>query len=1109
MPSQVILAFTAATLWFFQGEATQAQFPKTPDEASRQAEARLKLAEEKEKQSTKAGLSAIDESKILRALSDAYREIDNLLKEREAFAKSLADLPARRRQAEQQFAAESALSRTPASAPATVTDALLSELQSTIEADRANLYEIESMLAVEERISQGGVYAQRERLREETDALDRARRALATGSTAFGPGAMQLENERIDLRNALVRETLLLLDQREAAAPQFIAVLRIEREVRKLVLSRRGREFDAAFAIFRSEAAREAQLASEAARAARSAVAAMQTPWQRAIGQLDLAIEEARAGAAEDRYKSLDASIDRTLAGQLAEERARLRTLKSQFEAEVATGTDGWSESYRAIRELLESKNIKDVRDGLPALRKVAAKARAAAGDARRQSREIDARTPDDRERALEELRAAAARGAVGPGAEAAFLEEFDRKVILLNEAVSLRARSASRLADVASARIMTIQRLLDTLGEEEQLVRSRGLFVRVESQIGLDSIRTAAGDAVAAVRSAPRLLRDMGAHATQFITDGANLGTILGGSGILLVAAALLFMTKRAVTRMSARLTVREKLTIVERAERLGVGIVRRMAFTIFVAIAVVVGIRLAGGVPALVRAVDASAIVIVFVRLALAVAAALLRPDDARMRLLPVSDSTAKYVWRVALLASMSVFAVAVPRQVLEAIGYGEHNPGFIEILARAQQGLVTLTAILLFLRKSVFENLLPKSDNHTYEILRGVLLRLRAIALTFTGALFVARLAGFQFLAVFLESIALGGALILLVAALARGAVIELWSELLKRVRFGDPGNPLAQERAQFLDGVAKTLISAGFAIGSYLAFVALLRVGASELKAVDVGLVGGRRFNVSDVANLILLIAATVAASRWTRRGVELFAVGGLRKDVGTRYAVAVTSSYLVLILGFFASLSAIGFELRDFAIVLGAAGFGIGLGMQETAANFLCGLILLFKRPVKVGDEIESEGRTGVIVDITITTTRVLTAENYEILIPNREIAGRRLVNHTGRDPHVRGAVRIDAPYGCDPARVRDVLLRTAAAHPSVLKKPAPLVALLDCAGTALTFEVRFWTPVALRIEVESDLRFSLLAALDREGIVLPLPGQEIRVKGPVQVATAP
>ncbi|MBI3820275.1 MAG: mechanosensitive ion channel [Planctomycetes bacterium] len=1081
----------------------QENIPKTVEEAAAARKRAEDSATATEKESVRRGLGALDEARATRGLAEVYGDFEKLLKQRDDYARDLAGLPARLAAAQ----AELAASRKAEKPAAPITEMLLGELRASLEARRAALYDIELQLNAAQRLASGGAYAEREHVRADAVVVDRARRALATGSSGLGPKAEGIENSRIELRVALHRELLAFYEMQESNAQTFINVLRAERDVKKKEIELLGEQVDRAGAEFRGQL--EAELArardGENAETARCEAAAARgvSGWEEKVNEWNLVAASMRRAEAGDRLAAANLGIDRALAGLLADERARLQSLKEHMDSEAAENADVESgDNYREIQELLGSKEIQDLKDGTALLRGLAARARLAAARARRDAKKLDSGLADDTARAAEELDREIRANARTAVEKDTILLNYQKSATAAQDAIQSRARAASHLDDRANARLMVIQRLLDTLAEEEQVVRARGLFVRVPSQFSFDSIRAAASDLLNFIKSSPRHFQQLAEQERDYLTNRDNLQEILQGSGMLAGALLLLLIVRRLAINISKKLPVSDRLSIFDRAKRLAIGLARRMAVTGFLVIAAIVLAQFVGAPPVLARAVTASALVVLFVRLALALASALLRPDDARFRLVPVSDATARYVFRVAVLASMSVFAVDVPRQILDAIGYTEHNPGFMFLLAHVKQGLVTFALILLLLKNSVLEDLLPRPRHHSMQVAREVLLKLRTPFLLFAIALFGIRLAGYEFLAVHLGNVATGGATILILAALARGAVVDLWSEIvLKRLSFGALGAAVAIERRAFLDRVVRTVATVACAAAAYIAFVAILRIGATELRAVDVGLVGGRRFNVSDLLYFVLAIAATVVLARWTRRGIDLFAFTRGGVDVGTRYAIAVTASYLVIVLGFLISLSVLGFQLQDFAIVLGAAGFGVGLGMQETAANFICGLLLLFNRPVKVGDEIESDGRVGTIVDITITSTRLLTGENYEIIIPNREIVGRRLINHTGRDPRVRGAVRIAVAFGTPVDKIRKLLLDTAGAMAGVSPSPSPQAVLVEYGASALNFELRFWADVQARSDIESQLRIAILEATAKAGVALALPEQVISVRG--------
>ena len=310
------------------------------------------------------------------------------------------------------------------------------------------------------------------------------------------------------------------------------------------------------------------------------------------------------------------------------------------------------------------------------------------------------------------------------------------------------------------------------------------------------------------------------------------------------------------------------------------------------------------------------------------------------------------------------------------------------------------------------------------------------LRPLILGFALSIVGLRILGFEFFAAHVESISLGGVAVVGPASLGFRALMRICGIGSRRaLNLGPAGFRARTPPALVLDRFVRVLASIAFVVAAYAAFVVVVRVGRADPTAVDVGVVGGHRFTLVDLARFVIAVLATIVAAAWVRKGLELFLLPLTKMDLGTRYAVAVASSYGVLAVGSVVSLTQLGLALGDFAILLGAAGFGIGLGLQETASNFMNGLILLFSRPVKVGDVIESEGRTGTIADISISSTLLITPENHEIRIPNREIIGKRLVNYTGRDPKVRGTCKVGIGYGSDLDKARRILIEVASKTP--------------------------------------------------------------------------
>ncbi|HKE00355.1 MAG TPA: mechanosensitive ion channel domain-containing protein, partial [Planctomycetota bacterium] len=452
------------------------------------------------------------------------------------------------------------------------------------------------------------------------------------------------------------------------------------------------------------------------------------------------------------------------------------------------------------------------------------------------------------------------------------------------------------------------------------------------------------------------------------------------------------------------------------------------------------------------------------------------------------------------------LAVVAVDVPRRVLVAVGYGSANPGFVELLSRVEQGLLVAAVVLLFARKVVLEELMPHGEGPLGALVRTIVLRLRPVALAFAIAVFAVSLLGYRFLAGWLESISLGGTAILVGASLAWRATTQLWQRAAPRLPLGPQGSDVARERRELLGSIVRLGALAIIVFAAYRSFAALSRVGAEELRDLDVGVLGGRRFTAADILAFVLTIAATFVLAGWTRRLLWLFALPLTRLDLGTRYAVALTSSYVIVAIGLVLSLTILGLDLGNLGILLGAAGFGIGLGMQDSASNLLSGLVLLFARPVRVGDVVDLDGRVGEIVEISMGRTRIVTPEGHELLVPNRDLVGKRVVNLTGRSPAVRVPIAVGVAYGSDAEQVKRVLLEVAKRESLVRPAPPAEVAFIGFGQHTLDFELRLWTHVNSRLDLDARVRYAIVEALREAGITMPLPQREISVKGAVPLS---
>ena len=174
--------------------------------------------------------------------------------------------------------------------------------------------------------------------------------------------------------------------------------------------------------------------------------------------------------------------------------------------------------------------------------------------------------------------------------------------------------------------------------------------------------------------------------------------------------------------------------------------------------------------------------------------------------------------------------------------------------------------------------------------------------------------------------------------------------------------------------------------------------------------------------------------------------------------------------------------------------------GIGFGLQEIIANFISGLIILFERPVRIGDYVTIGTQSGTVTRIKIRATTLSDLDNREILIPNRELITGRVTNWTLTNQTSRMTVAVGIAYGSDTERARDVILSSVKSVKSILKTPEPQVLFLGFGDSALNFEVRVFLPnFVVRPSVAHELHTQINKALESAGISIPFPQRDIHI----------
>jgi potassium-dependent mechanosensitive channel len=208
--------------------------------------------------------------------------------------------------------------------------------------------------------------------------------------------------------------------------------------------------------------------------------------------------------------------------------------------------------------------------------------------------------------------------------------------------------------------------------------------------------------------------------------------------------------------------------------------------------------------------------------------------------------------------------------------------------------------------------------------------------------------------------------------------------------------------------------------------------------------------------------------------------------------GTPQAISTMVQYAVLLLGFLVAMQVLGVDLNKLTILMGAFTVGVGFGLQNIINNFVSGLILLFERPIKVGDVIDVGGTVGEVRHIGIRATVVRTPDGSEVIVPNGTLISNQVTNWTFSDQQRAIEIPVTVVRGAAPQRVVELLKTTAANHPGVAKQPQPQSYVLNFSSGAVTFQLRAWTNrYEDWVQVRSDLAVAIDEALTGEGISIP------------------
>lgn len=219
------------------------------------------------------------------------------------------------------------------------------------------------------------------------------------------------------------------------------------------------------------------------------------------------------------------------------------------------------------------------------------------------------------------------------------------------------------------------------------------------------------------------------------------------------------------------------------------------------------------------------------------------------------------------------------------------------------------------------------------------------------------------------------------------------------------------------------------------------------------------------------------------------------------DRGVRDAIKKLIHYAMVLVGLLFALSILGMRLQNFIVILGALGVGIGFGLQDIVNNFLSGLILLFERPVKVGDFIVVNEEWGTISKIGLRSTVVETINHSEIIVPNSQLIAEKVTNWTLSSRVARLVIPVGVAYGSNVELVMRILTEVATGHPDAVHDPAPSILFIEFGDSSLNFEIRvFVQDIAARFRIRSEMLQQIDAHFREAGVEIPFPQRDLHLR---------
>ncbi len=269
---------------------------------------------------------------------------------------------------------------------------------------------------------------------------------------------------------------------------------------------------------------------------------------------------------------------------------------------------------------------------------------------------------------------------------------------------------------------------------------------------------------------------------------------------------------------------------------------------------------------------------------------------------------------------------------------------------------------------------------------------------------------------------------------------------------------------------------------------------------ELFARPIFQINGTKLSVFSIIVSFFIVVASFRVASLIGKGINR-ALKNKDVDSGVRDSIEKFTKYVVITVGILFSMDNMGISIKSLAAVGAILMVGIGFGLQNITQNFISGIILLFERPVKVGDIIQVGNSSGRVIDIRVRSTLIQTRDDLTIIVPNSKLLAEEVISESYSGHTIRKHIKVGVAYGSDVDKVKALLLKSLEGHKEVLESPPAGCVFEDFGDSSLVFDLRFWCSNIWEMErVCGDIRCDISRLFREENIEIPFPQRDLHIR---------